>query len=246
MRSNKIKTHACRTHRGSPWLDLSLCGPLRRQIFLPPAEVATLKTVCYSKRASEWRVLILSGAGCGAVKLPHAAIYTYRWYLSFFFFIIYSPASSNTIRNPEEFLALVSRMGIINLQVIARHALVTFPLRGTLINQRGQQETAVWSAFKRPFPLGLSTCHLAVPSGGFSRCTRPPWYGDMSGGDSDGGKRSDTTQSYGVETQQALWHFWPKLKLWILITGGKIQLLDQGGQGIPDGMLDKLAWKQKK
>lgn len=60
-----------------------------------------------------------------------------------FFFIIYSPASSNTIRNPEEFLALVSRMGIINLQVIARHALVTFPLRGTLINQRGQQETAV-------------------------------------------------------------------------------------------------------
>lgn len=85
MRSNKIKTHACRTHRGSPWLDLSLCGPLRRQIFLPPAEVATLKTVCYSKRASEWRVLILSGAGCGAVKLPHAAIYTYRWYLCLFY-----------------------------------------------------------------------------------------------------------------------------------------------------------------
>lgn len=27
---------------------------------------------------------------------------------------------------------------------------------------------------------------------------------------------------------------------------GKIQLLEQGGQGIPDGMLDKLAWKQKK
>lgn len=26
---------------------------------------------------------------------------------------------------------------------------------------------------------------------------------------------------------------------------GKIQLLEQGGQGVPDGMLDKLAWTQK-
>lgn len=82
MRSNKIKTHACGTHRGSPWLDLSLCGPLRSQIFLPPAEVATLKMVCYSKRASEWHVLILSS---GAEKFPHARVHTYRWYLFFIF-----------------------------------------------------------------------------------------------------------------------------------------------------------------
>lgn len=211
-------------HRGGSWLDLSLCGLLRRQISLPPAEAATLNIVCYSKKASGCRVLILSG---GALQLPHARIYTYRWYFFVHLFIYFAPASNNITSNLQEFRVLVSQMGIINLQVIASHALVARVLGGTLINQRGQQDATLSSAFKRPFPLGLSTCHLAVPSGGFSRCTRPPWYRDMSCSDSDGGKRSDTTQSYGVETQQALWHFWPKLKLWILITGGRFNYLSR-------------------
>lgn len=68
-----------------------------------------------------------------------------------------------------------------------------FPLTRKLIHRR-QQKMAAWSSFEKvvsPWFVHTPSCCSASQ---FSRCTMPAWYRDVSGGDSDGGKRSDMTQ----------------------------------------------------
>lgn len=82
-----------------------------------------------------------------------------------------------------------------------------FPLRGNWQTAwtTGNGSLIFIQKVDSPWFVNMPSCRW------FSRCTLPPWERDMSGGDSDGGKRSATTRSYGVGTQRALWHFWPKV-----------------------------------